>query len=161
MTEINKDERIAELEAKVRELQTAFIDAVCILFAEVNEHAKHHLEEMAERGVTMEMQMEAQAKFLHEAMANNLTAHQIIHHVADHYGHTPLPSESQGLITEVFTHILEPGETVESTLRKALDNGELPDEVLELMRTLIDSGQVDQIDARIRDERAKSNAENN
>lgn len=154
-----KDEKIAELEEALEHLTTAFFDAIAVIFAEVNEHAKHHRDEMAEAGITIDDQIEAQAKFLAFAESEHFTSHQIIHAVAKYLGHTPLPSQMSDI--GVFTHHLGPGDTLDSVMRAALDNNELPSDIKDHLRTMLNSGQVDQADAKLRDMRNQSNADLN
>lgn len=172
MSDTDSNDRINELEAQVemlkstlKECMTAFQDAMGVLFAETNEHAKCHAqqdglskEEVADK---ISQLINLEAHYLQQAFGGGASPHEIIHNAAEWLGHTPLPSQVMGggdIGIEVGAFAVKPGQSIEDVLKEQLDNEALPTEMRDAMRAMLDSGTIDQADAQLRDLRNQNNS---
>lgn len=169
---MSDDSQINELKAQVEmlksnllECMTAFQDALGVLFAETNDHAKCHAQEQGLEGEELADKMAQlinhEGQFLQQSFSEGASPHAIIHSVAEWLGHTPLPSEFMGYqpgSVEVGAFAVKDGQSVTDALKEQLESGNLPPEMADAVRAMLDSGTTDQLDAQLRDMRKKDQA---
>lgn len=156
---MDKDPSKDALTDMLSDALVAFTDLVLLLFREVNEHAIHHAAELPDD--YQDRMFAEQARFVGDYQSSGLAPTKVVKALAQWLGHKVFSESASTVTTETSSVLVPADKTLEQVLKEKLGSNELSEDMASAFSTLLNTGTVDQIDAQIRDDRAKFNPDQN
>ncbi len=129
-----------QLEEMLDRALGAIIDLIALVFLEAESHAKHHSDPENEVKTLLVKQLQ----FMEWMTEVNASPQDVVSNLYELLQHEN-PADA------ALNHLVATGQSVDEALRNLVNNPELPAKLREIVQAKLNSGVVDQIDAKLRD----------